>query len=455
MKPRVEPVHLAAFVAFGLLIAGLSAPAQGQLRLYAEPGQLPRMSARTQAAVVESVTTAIDTVYVIQDRADRIVALLRGNQAAGAYAAITDPAALAARLDADARTIYDDKHFGIRAMFPRDPKAAAKVEDPLATERALRSLRERNYGFEKVEILPGNVGYLELTQFVDTQYAGAAAAAAMNFLADSYALILDLRGNGGGSATMIRLLAGYLFDEQVHLINWYERDKEQTVQSYSLDFVPGRKLSQTPLYVLTSGATASAAEEFAFDMQHLKRATLVGDTTAGAGHTVHTAFFDFDGFRIGMRIPYGRAFDPKTGLGWEGAGVIPEIAVPSEQALAVAHADALRELLAEEKDEEARFGLNWAMQALEAEIRPIRLSPEALSAYTGTFGPRRFFLEGDDLIYQRENRPKMRLIPLGPDLFRVADLDYFRVRFERDAAGGVQRAVGLYDDGREEPNDRS
>lgn len=455
MNPRVRPIQALTLALLSFVASGLAPTAHGQSRFFAGPGELPRMSARTQAAVLESVTTAIDTVYVIQDRAERIVALLRGNQAAGAYAQLTDPAELAARLDADARTVYDDGHFGIRAMFPLDPEAVERTEDPRATERALRRLRERNYGFEKVEILPGNVGYLELTQFVDTQHAGAAAAAAMNFLADTYALILDLRGNGGGDASMIRLLAGYLFDEQVHLINWYERDKEQTVQSYSLDFVPGRKLTKTPLYVLISGATASAAEEFAFDMQHLKRATLVGDTTAGAGHTVYNAFFDFDGFRIGMRIPYGRAFDPKTGLGWEGVGVIPEIAVPSEQALAVAHSDALRDRLADEKDEEARFGLNWAIQALEAEIRPVSLSPEALGAYAGTFGPRRFFMEGDELIYQREGRPKMRMIPLGPDLFRVAEVDYFRVRFERDSAGKVQRAVGLYDDGREEPNDRS
>lgn len=451
MNPRL----VLAAILFGVVAAGIAPVARGQQQYFAGPGDLPRMNARTQAAVLESVATAIDTVYVIKETADGIIARLRENQAAGAYTGLTDPAEFAARLDADARTVYDDGHFGIRAMYPLDPKAAERAEDPRQTERALRSLRERNYGFEKVEILPGNVGYLELTQFVDTQFAGEAAAAAMNFLADTYALIIDLRGNGGGNASMIRMLAGYLFEEQAHLINWYQRDTEETVQSYSLDFVPGRRLAKTPVYVLTSGGTASAAEEFAFDLQHLKRATLVGDTTAGAGHTVHNAFFDFDGFRIGMRIPYGRAFDPKTGKGWEGTGVIPEIAVSSEQALAVAHAEALKKLLADEKDEEARFGLNWAMQVLEAEIRPIHLSPEELGAYTGTFGPRRFFLEGDDLIYQREGRPKMRMSPLGPDLFRVANIDYFRVRFERDAAGKVKRAVGLYDDGREEPNDRS
>jgi hypothetical protein len=455
MNPRPLPTRALAITLFGFVAAGIAPAAHGQQQYFARPGDLPRMDARTQAAVLESVTTAIDTVYVIKETADGIIARLRQNHAAGAYAQLTDPAELALRLDADARTVYDDGHFGIRAMFPKDPNATEPAEDPRETERARRSLRERNYGFEKAEILPGNVGYLELTQFVNTQFAGEAAAAAMNFLADAYALIIDLRGNGGGDASMIRMLAGYLFEEQAHLINWYQRDTETTVQSYSLDYVPGRLLIKTPLYVLTSGMTASAAEEFAFDLQHLKRATLVGDTTAGAGHTVQAAFFDFDGFRIGMRIPYGRAFDPKTGKGWEGTGVIPDIAVPTEQALTKAHAEALKQLIASETDESARFGLTWAVQALEAEIRPLHLGRKQLSAYAGTYGPRRFFVEGNDLVYQREGRPKMRLVPLGSDLFRVADVDYFRVRFERDTAGKVQRAVGLYDDGREEPNERS
>jgi hypothetical protein len=455
MNPRLQRTRALAIVLFSLVAAAAVPAAHGQQQYFAPPGALPAMDARTRAAVVESVTTAIDTIYVIKERADRIVKLLRQNQAHGAYAQLTDPVEFALRLDRDARTVYDDKHFAIAAMYPLDPNATERVEDPRATERARRGQREHNYGFEKVEILPGNVGYLNLTQFADTKEGGAAAAAAMNFLADTYALIIDLRGNGGGNASMIRMLAGYLFEEQAHLINWYQRDTEETVQSYSLDFVPGKRLTKIPIYVLTSGFTASAAEEFAFDLQHLKRATLVGDTTAGAGHTVYNAFFDFDGFRIGMRIPYGRAFDPKTGKGWEGAGVIPEVAVPSDQALAVAHAEALKTLIASETDEAARFGLSWAEQALEADIHPLRLSPEELGAYAGTFGPRRFFIEGGDLIYQREGRPKMRLAPMGPDLFRVVDLNYFRVRFERDAAGTVHRAVGLYDDGREEPNDRS
>ncbi len=447
--------RIGATGALSFVVCAAMPSARGQQQFFARPGELPAMNARTQAAVLDSITTAIDTIYVIKDTADRIVAHLRAQQAAGAYKELTDPVDFAQKVYEDARSIYDDHHFDIRAMYPLDPKAAEQVEDPRNTERAQRNLRERNYGFERVEILTGNVGYLELTQFVDTDPAGETAAAAMNFLANAYALIIDLRQNGGGNASMIRMLAGYLFKEQQQLINWYVRDTETTEQSYSLDYVPGRRLTDIPVYVLTSGLTGSAAEEFTFDMKHLKRATIVGDTTSGGGHTVANAFFDFDGFRIGMRIPYGRAFDPKTGLGWEGTGVIPDIAVPSEQALTVAHMKALKQLAEGEQDEDARFRLNWALQGMECQLNPVVLRREQLTEYTGAYGPRSIFLEEGGLYYQREGRPKMLLAPMGKDLFRVGDLEYFRLRFERDGSGKVIRAVGLYDDGHEDSNDRS
>jgi len=445
-------------LALAMAIAGVLAAtpaAHAQQRLFADPGDLPRMSAATQAAVLESVTTAIDTIYVIKDTADRIIAHLRGQQAAGAYRELMDPALLAQKLDEDARSIYDDQHFGIRAMYPVDPQAAEQTEDPRATERFRRFLKDRNYGFEKIEILSGNVGYLELTAFVNTDLAGETAAAAMNFLTNTNALIIDLRQNGGGDASMIRMLTAYLFDEQKHLINWYERDTETTVQSYSLDYVPGKRLADVPVYVLTSGSTASAAEEFTFDLKHLKRATVVGDTTSGGGHTVSQVFLHFDGFRIGMRIPYGRAFDPKTGEGWEGKGVSPDVAVSSDQALTVAHMKALKQIADAEQDEQARFGLTWTMQDMECQLNPLLLSREQLAEYTGVYGPRSITLEGDGLYYQREDRPMMLLVPMAEDLFRVTGLDYFRVRFERDGSGKVTRIVGVYNDGREDENDRS
>ncbi len=451
MQGKILINMLLAVLAAGAVLVPAASAQPGVAR----PGQLPAIDAMVQAAIVDSVTATIDSVYVIGEGAQRIVAFLRRQLAEGAYRNLTDPAEFATRLEADAQATHHDGHFAIRAMQPLPPGRAERVADPRDDERAQRSLRERNFGFQKVELLSGNIGYLKLNQFADTDVAAGTAIAAMNFLADAGALIIDLRENGGGNASMIRLLATYLFKDQVHLINWYERVHDETVQSRTLDYVPGRRLAEVPVYVLTSRNTFSAAEEFTFDLKNLKRATIVGDTTGGGGHTVSAQAFDFKTFRIGLRVPYGRAYDPKTGKGWEGVGVIPDLAVPSAQALQAAHRAALQARVAAEKDPDARLALEWPLLGLDSRLNPTRLSLRQLRQYVGVFGPRRITLDGGDLYYQREDRPRLKLEPMGADLFRVGDLEYFRLRFDRDPAGRIVKVVGLYDDGRQDENGRS
>jgi hypothetical protein len=422
----------------------------------ASPGELPAIDAATRAAIVDSITAAIDSIYVLEEPARRIVAGLRKNLANGDYDELTDPAAFAQKLYEDAQAISHDGHFRIAAMRPLDPAVAEaqRDEDPADVERRRRLRRARNYGFKKVEILSGGVGYLRFDQFAHGDEAFAAAAAAMNFLANSNAVILDLRYNGGGSASMIRFICGYLFEENAHLINWDIRAENKTVQSYSADYVPGRRITEQPVYILASGNTFSAAEEFTFDLRNLERATVVGDTTGGGGHTVASLIFDFDSFRIGMRIPYGRAYNPENNEGWEGVGVLPHIAVPAEQALDAAHAEALRKLIEAEEDEQIIAGYRWGLTDLESRLNPIELPKKQMEQYVGVYGPRRIFIEDGVLYYQREDRPRYRMEPMGEDLFRVGDLDFFRIRFQRNKAGKGVKIIGLYDDGSSDEHER-
>jgi hypothetical protein len=437
------------------MLAAVFLPSGAEAQM-AGPGQLPAIDAATQAAIVDSLTAVIDSVYVLEEPAGRIVEGLRKNLADGAYTDLTDPAEFARQLQQDAQEINHDGHFGIAAMMPLDPSVteAQLEEDPEDVERQRRMRGAKNYGFRKVEILPGGVGYLRFDQFSHGDEAFAAAAAAMNFLANSNALIIDVRNNGGGSAAMIRLICGYLFAEETHLINWDIRALDKTVQSYSPDFVPGKRLTEQPVYVLTSGNTFSAAEEFTFDLRNLERATVVGDTTGGGGHTVAGYVFDFDDFRMGIRVPYGRAYNPENNEGWEGVGVIPHMAVPAEMALEAAHADALRKFIEDEEDEQYKAGLEWALLDLESRLNALEITEEQMEAFTGQYGPRRVFIENGELFYQREDRPRMKLEPLGKDLFRVGDLDYFRAAFERDTSGQVVKFIGMYDNGRTDENAR-
>lgn len=421
---------------------------------HAQPGSLPPMDAATRAAVVDSIAVVIDTVYVLGEPATRIVAEIRRALAAGEYDGITDPAAFAERLHEDCQRINHDGHFRIYALPPLDPVTAAvrQGESPADVERRNRYFKTINYGFNKAEILTGGIGYLRFDGFSHGDEAFMAAAAAMNFISNSNAVILDLRRNGGGSAAMIRFICGYLFAEETHLINWDIRAKKKTVQSYSADFVPGRRIVEQPVYVLTSKSTFSAAEEFTFDLRNLERAIVVGDTTGGGGHTVEGHVFDFGTFRMGLRVPYGRAYNPLNNEGWEGVGVIPHIAVPADQALDAAYADALQKLLAAESDERAKAVYEWALQDIEGRLKPMVITEKQMKKYAGAFGPRRVFIEGGGLWYRRENGPTYRLVPIGKDLFRVGDLDYFRLSFAYDEKGDVIKAIGLYDDGRRDEN---
>jgi len=443
----------AAIAAAGVLL--LFAPTvQAQ---FARPGELPAIDAATRAAIIDSITAVIDSIYVLEDPAKRIVAGLRKNLADGKYNDMTDPAEFADMLYRDAQAINHDGHFRIAAMPPLDPAVAEanKDEDPAEVERRRRFYREMNYGFKKMEIFPGGIGYVRFDQFAHGDDAFTAAAAAMNFLANCNALILDLRENGGGSAAMIRFICGYLFEENTHLINWDIRAEKKTVQSYSADYVPGRRMTEQPVYVLTSDHTFSAAEEFTFDLKNLERATIVGDTTGGGGHTVASYVFDFEGFRMGIRIPYGRAYNPENNEGWEGIGVIPDITVPVEQALDAARADALRKLIEKEENKEFAARYEWSLTDLESRMHPIEISKKRMRQYVGTYGPRRIFVENGKLYYQREDGPRYEIEPMGEDLFRVGDLDYFRVTFERNASGKIVKIIGLYSSGRTDEHERN
>src|SRR5207248_11591709 len=124
------------------------------------------------------------------------------------------------------------------------------------------SLRAVNYGFRKVELLAGNIGYIDLIGFAPADVGWETAAAAMRFVADTDALIIDLRDNQGGSPEMVALICSYLFDNQfqsVHLNDIYSRVDNATHQFWTLPYVPGKRYADKPVYVLTGKQTFSSA----------------------------------------------------------------------------------------------------------------------------------------------------------------------------------------------------
>jgi C-terminal processing protease CtpA/Prc len=188
-------------------------------------------------------------------------------------------------------------------------------------------MERTNCGFQKVERLSGNIGYVKFDEFADADLCGPTVIAAMNFLGNVDAIIFDLRENGGGEPAMIALISSYLFDQPTHLNDLWERRDNSTHQYWTLPYVPGKRLEGKPVYVLTSKATFSGAEEFSYNLKNLKRATIVGETTGGGAHPVSGQRID-DHFQIG--VPYARAINPISKSNWEGTGVEPDVKVPPQ-----------------------------------------------------------------------------------------------------------------------------
>ena len=166
--------------------------------------------------------------------------------------------------------------------------------------------------------------------------------AAMNFLANADAVIIDLRRNGGGSAEMIQLISSYFLKERTHLNSFEDRGLDTMTQSWSFHYVPGKPMFETDLYILTSERTFSAAEEFTYNMKNLKRATIVGETTGGGAHPGGMRIVN-DGFLVW--VPTGRAVNPISKTNWEGTGVSPDVAVARDKALEKARALALEKMI--------------------------------------------------------------------------------------------------------------
>lgn len=413
------------------------------IRAQAKPQPI---AADEKKAVVNAVADVLAKQYVFPETARKMSDLIKKNLKTGKYALLDDPQAFAMKLSADLQSVSHDRHLGVRY----DPEAILERKTPdEAKKKAAEEFQKKlnrmgNHGFKEVKILGGNVGYLKFNFFSAAQEAFPVAVGAMAFLANCDALIVDLRENGGGSPEMIQLLSSYFFSgEPRHLNSFYYRLDERTDQFWTLPYVPGAKLADIDLYVLTSDSTFSGAEEFTYNLKNMKRATIVGETTGGGAHPVRLQVLN-DNFW--MRVPFARAVNPISKTNWEGTGIEPDVKVPAAQALSKAHLLALEKLAANEKDKRLKPAFQWALDGLNAELHPVAISPETMSSYAGNYGPRKIFFEDGSLYYQREDKPKMKMVPMSEDYFSFAEVPYFRLKIIRQD-GKITGIEGRYDDG--------
>jgi hypothetical protein len=293
-----------------------------------------KVDAATRARVIDGAIAQLNEFYVFPEKAKKMEEALRARQKRGEYDAITEGNVFAAKLTDNLQDVSHDKHLRVDfnpAKIPDRPENAAPGPDEVAQYH--KQMERMNCGFEKIEHLSGNIGYVKFDMFADPDVCGPTAIAAMNFLANVDAIIFDLRENGGGDPKMVALISSYLFAEPTHLNDLWERKDNSTHQYWTLPYVPGKRLNGKPVYVLTSKETFSGAEEFSYNLKNLKSATLVGETTGGGAHPVAGHRID-DHFMIG--VPFARAINPISKTNWEGTGVEPDVKVAASEALEVA-----------------------------------------------------------------------------------------------------------------------
>lgn len=319
--------------------------------ILAQEGLLTKKEKRE---VIEKTSEILIDKYVFPEVGTKISEFIIINQKKGGYDSILEPDVFAQKLTEDVQSVSNDRH--LRILFEPDrikrQQTTITPEDSIQNRKDyLNWLKRTNYGFSEVKIMEGNIGYVNILRFSEPNLAGTTADAIMQFLKNTDAIIFDLRKNGGGTPQMVQWIISYFFEGEPFLLNsFYKREENIIKQFWTLPHPEDKRMPDIPLYVLTSKWTFSAAEEFAYDLKHLKRATIIGETTGGGAHPGgRIAASD----KFNVWIPVARAINPVTNTNWEGKGVTPNIEVPSDDALKTAHIRALETL--KEKNENAEY----------------------------------------------------------------------------------------------------
>ncbi|KDN84632.1 S41 family peptidase [Kitasatospora cheerisanensis] len=236
----------------------------------------------THQQTIEAALARITTGYVFPERTAAIATLLRRQLADGAYQGLGERE-LCERVSDDLQKACPDKH--LRLLYSEEPQPMDEEPEEVARARFAQYARESNYGVRRVEQLDGNIGYLDLRMIAPADLGGAATAAAMQLLATTDALVIDLRQCRGGSPEGVQLWCSYFFaGDAVHLNDIYERSTDSVRQYWTLGHLAAPRYLDRPVAVLTSDVTFSGGEELAYNLKVLERATLVGRTTRGGAH---------------------------------------------------------------------------------------------------------------------------------------------------------------------------
>ena len=308
-------------------------------------GQEFTLSEAYKKETIEKLSLLMQDLYIYPDSAKKTSEHLYKQYEAGYFDKYKDNETFATVLTESVQSVNKDKHMRIMSNAPYIAPQNTLEAKSAHRMGQINNYRSINHGFKELKMLEGNVAYLDLRMFAPMERAKEMTDAYMRMLSLSDAVIIDLTQNGGGDPSMVQYLCSYFFDKKIHLNSLYYREGDRTEEFWILEKVGGKKLVDIPLFIMIGDETFSGAEEFSYNMQTQKRATLIGQTSAGAANPGGTRGINE---HLSVFIPTGRAINPITNTSWEGVGVQPEILTNKEetfdQALILAQkaADSLR-----------------------------------------------------------------------------------------------------------------
>ena len=312
--------------------------------------QRKEITKKEKVEIVELISENLLETYINLDLAKEMTSVLKSNIKSNKYKTVISPDEFAEIVTQDLQNVSHDLHLKLKYEPKKITQSKRIMPEEIKIKREkmmANKMAEINFGFTEIKVLSGNIGYLNLRMFADTTYAKATATSAMNFLSNTNAIIIDLRENGGGVPSMMQLLSSYFTDAKPALLSdFYERKTDSKTQLFTFETIDGKRLTNTPLYILTSKNTFSAAEAFTYSLKHLDKAVVVGEVTKGGANRTKGINLD-ENFSIS--IPYIEATHPITNTNWEGKGVQPTIETKEKDAFIKAYIEAIHKTVTRNK----------------------------------------------------------------------------------------------------------
>jgi retinol-binding protein 3 len=418
--------------------------------VFAQDKSAVQINSASKNSLITNLCTTLNRNYVYPEKAKSMTDFLKQQNAKGVYDSLKNENELANRITKDLRSIYTDKHLRIE----HNPELEKEILEFLSSKKGAKKVasediendKKKNFHFRKVEILPSNIGYIELNGFaVPSQSTSKTIHAAMQLVANTDAVIIDLRNNFGGNGTVAGEILGYFFSTKTLISRSFNRIENKWTDEYvknSNDLV-----LNMPIYLLTSHRTFSAAESFAYNLQNLKNAVIIGENTRGGAHL--TRSFSLGNGFVGF-IPYMRGENVITQTDWEGTGVIPTFRVDEEYSLAIAKTKILEAKLSKVKSDDEKRQINYLINYFKSKSTNFESDLSVISSFLGEYEYFEVTLKDNQLHFmdKKNHQIPIKATAITNTLYQIGD-DY-QIEFVIGEKGICTAFKMYWDDGYEE-----